>query len=29
LRRNVLLRTVAFIVFVAAALACLYWTFRL
>ena len=29
LRRNVLLRTVSFIVFVAAALACLYWTFRL
>ena len=29
LRRNVLLRTVAFAVFVVACLACLYWTFRL
>ena len=29
LRRNVLLRTVAFVAFTAAALACLYWTFRL
>ena len=29
LRRNVLLRTVFFVVFVAATLACLYWTFRL
>ena len=28
LRRNALLRTLAFVVFVAAALACLYWTFR-
>ncbi len=28
-RRNALLRTVFFVVFVAAALACLYWTFRL
>lgn len=29
LRRNVLLRTLFFVVFIAAALACLYWTFRL
>lgn len=29
LRRNVLLRTIFFVVFVAATLACLYWTFRL
>lgn len=29
LRRNVLLRTVFFVVFVAATLACLFWTFRL
>jgi len=28
LRRNVLLRTIAFAAFVAASLACLYWTFR-
>lgn len=29
LRRNVLLRTIFFVLFVAAALACLFWTFRL
>lgn len=29
LRRNVLLRTLFFVVFIAATLACLYWTFRL
>ena len=29
LRRNVLLRTLFFVIFIAAALACLYWTFRL
>jgi len=29
LRRNVLLRTLAFVAFTAATLACLYWTFRL
>ena len=29
LRRNVLLRTVFFVVFIAATLACLWWTFRL
>ena len=29
LRRNILLRTIFFIVFLAATLACLYWTFRL
>ncbi|TYR31929.1 hypothetical protein FY036_12600 [Mesorhizobium microcysteis] len=29
LRRNVLLRTIFFVVFLAATLACLYWTFRL
>lgn len=29
MRRNVLMRTVAFVLFVAATLACLYWTFRL
>ena len=29
LRRNVLLRTIFFVVFIAATLACLYWTFRL
>lgn len=29
LRRNVLLRTIFFVAFIAAALACLYWTFRL
>lgn len=29
LRRNVLLRTVFFVLFIAATLACLYWTFRL
>lgn len=29
LRRNVLLRTLFFVVFTAATLACLYWTFRL
>lgn len=29
LRRNVLLRTLGFVLFVAATLACLYWTFRL
>mgnify|MGYP001180878684 CR=1 FL=1 len=29
LRRNVLLRTIFLVVFVAATLACLYWTFRL
>lgn len=29
LRRNVLLRTIFFVVFIAATLACLFWTFRL
>lgn len=29
LRRNILLRTIFFVVFIAAALACLFWTFRL
>lgn len=29
LRRNVLLRTLFFVAFIAATLACLYWTFRL
>lgn len=29
LRRNMLLRTLFFVVFIAATLACLYWTFRL
>jgi hypothetical protein len=29
LRRDVLMRTVSFVVFVAATLACLYWTFQL
>ena len=29
LRRNILLRTLAFVFFVAATLACLFWTFRL
>lgn len=29
LRRNVLVRTIGFVVFTAATLACLYWTFRL
>lgn len=29
LRRNVLLRTLFFVVFIAATLACLFWTFRL
>jgi len=28
LRRNVLLRTLFFVVFIAAALACLFWTFQ-